>query len=285
MRRWLRSWRWILCALLSGGATLAAEVMGARLLRSMLGSTSLAQTAAVSGVLLGLGLGASVAGRELTRGAITPRRLLVISHLVLAAFAALAPTLAHSLAAPIARLLVGSDMVSPLLGNTLRALVGLGSTVLPGALSGSAFPALVMAGGWRGGEGTARVGAANSLGAAGAASLATFVLAPSVGVSWTVRLAGLAFAAVAALAWASSPAPRSVGAGLAPPAVNQVANPNGVKGASREAITARRGRSARTAAGACRASPRGCTPRPPSRRARPPARGASRRAGPRVSPS
>jgi hypothetical protein len=59
MRRWLRSWRWILCALLSGGATLAAEVMGARLLRSMLGSTSLAQTAAVSGVLLGLGLGAS----------------------------------------------------------------------------------------------------------------------------------------------------------------------------------------------------------------------------------
>jgi len=221
MRRWLRSWRWILCALLSGGATLAAEVMGARLLRSMLGSTSLAQTAAVSGVLLGLGLGASIAGRELTRGAITPRRLLVISHLVLAAFAALAPTLAHSLAAPIARLLVGSDMVSPLLGNTLRALVGLGSTVLPGALSGSAFPALVMAGGWRGGEGTARVGAANSLGAAGAASLATFVLAPSVGVSWTVRLAGLAFAAVAAVAWASSPAPRGVGAGHAPSAVSE----------------------------------------------------------------
>lgn len=221
MRRWLRSWRWILCALLSGGATLAAEVMGARLLRSMLGSTSLAQTAAVSGVLLGLGLGASVAGRELTRGAITPRRLLVISHLVLAAFAALAPALAHSLAAPIARLLVGSDMLSPLLGNTLRALVGLGSTVLPGALSGSAYPALVMAGGWRGGEGTARVGAANSLGAAGAASLATFVLAPSLGVSWTVRLAGLAFAAVAALAWASSPAPRSVGAGLAPPAAGE----------------------------------------------------------------
>ncbi|TAK27276.1 MAG: hypothetical protein EPO40_16765 [Myxococcaceae bacterium] len=223
MRRWLRSWRWILCALLSGGATLAAEVMGARLLRSMLGSTSLAQTAAVSGVLLGLGLGASIAGRELTRGAITPRRLLVISHLVLAAFAALAPTLAHSLAAPIARLLVGSDMVSPLLGNTLRALVGLGSTVLPGALSGSAFPALVMAGGWRGGEGTARVGAANSLGAAGAASLATFVLAPSLGVSWTVRLAGLAFAAVAALAWASTPAPspRGVGAGLAAPAASE----------------------------------------------------------------
>lgn len=216
MRRWLRSWRWILCALLSGGATLAAEVMGARLLRSMLGSTSLAQTAAVSGVLLGLGLGASVAGRELTRGAITPRRLLVISHLVLAAFAALAPTLAHSLAAPIARLLVGSDMLSPLLGNTLRALVGLGSTVLPGALSGSAFPALVMAGGWRGGEGTARVGAANSLGAAGAASLATFVLAPSLGVSWTVRLAAVAFAAVAALAWASSPAPASGGASPAP---------------------------------------------------------------------
>jgi len=210
MRRWLRSWRWILCALLSGGATLAAEVMGARLLRSMLGSTSLAQTAAVSGVLLGLGLGASIAGRSLTRGAITPRRLLVLSHLALAAFAALAPTLAHSLAAPIARLLVGSDMLSPLLGNTLRALVGLGSTVLPGALSGSAFPALVMAGGWRGGEGTARVGAANSLGAAGAASLATFVLAPSLGVSWTVRLAGLAFAAVAVVAATSPPTPLSL---------------------------------------------------------------------------
>ena len=52
MRRWLRPWRWILCALLSGGATLAAEVMSARLLRSMLGSTSIAQTAAVSGVLI-----------------------------------------------------------------------------------------------------------------------------------------------------------------------------------------------------------------------------------------
>jgi spermidine synthase len=222
MRRWLRSWRWILCALLSGGATLAAEVMGARLLRSMLGSTSMAQTAAVSGVLLGLGLGAWIAGRQLTLAAITPRRLLVFSHLALAAFAALAPTLAHSLAAPIAHLLVGADAASSLLGNTLRALVGLASTVLPGALAGSAFPALVMAGGWHGGEGTARVGAANSLGAAGAASLATFVLAPALGVSWTVRLAGLAYAAVAVVAWASSPSPDGAAAGLAPHAVDEV---------------------------------------------------------------
>ena len=210
MRRWLRSWRWILCALLSGGATLAAEVMGARLLRSMLGSTSMAQTAAVSGVLLGLGLGAWIAGRQLTLGLITPRRLLVLSHLALAAFAALAPTLAHSLAAPIAHLLVGADAASALLGNTLRALVGVASTVLPGALAGSAFPALVMAGGWHGGEGTARVGAANSLGAAGAASLATFVLAPALGVSWTVRLAGLAYAAVALVAATSPPNPLSL---------------------------------------------------------------------------
>ncbi|MDO9019422.1 MAG: hypothetical protein Q8S73_13070 [Deltaproteobacteria bacterium] len=230
MRRWLRPWRWILCALLSGGATLAAEVMGARLLRSMLGSTSIAQTAAVSGVLLGLGAGAHLAGRALTRGAVTPRRLLVVAHLALALFAALAPTLAYALAAPIARLLVGADAASPALGNTLRALVGLATTALPGALAGSAFPALVMAGGWRGGEGTAWVGAANSLGAAAAASLATFVLAPAVGVSWTVRLAGLTYAAVAALAYAStaggaSPAPTEresfppVGAGLAPPVV------------------------------------------------------------------
>lgn len=209
MRRWLRSWRWILCALLSGGATLAAEVMGARLLRSMLGSTSLAQTAAVSGVLLGLGLGAWIAGRQLTRGAITPRRLLVLAHLALAVFAALAPTLAHALAAPIAHLLVGADAVAPALGNTLRAIVGLATTVLPGALAGSAFPALVMAGGWRDGVGTAWVGAANSLGAAAAASLGTFVLAPAIGVSWTVRLAGLTYAVVAAVAYASAAGGRS----------------------------------------------------------------------------
>jgi len=210
MRRWLRPWRWILCALLSGGATLAAEVMGARLLRSMLGSTSIAQTAAVSGVLLGLGAGAHLAGRALTRGAVTPRRLLVVAHLALALFAALAPTLAYALAAPIARLLVGADAASPALGNTLRALVGLATTALPGALAGGAFPALVTAGGWRGGEGTAWVGAANSLGAAAAASLATFVLAPAVGVSWTVRLAGLTYAAVAAVAATSPPSPLSM---------------------------------------------------------------------------
>ncbi len=201
MRRWRLSWRWSLCALLSGGATLSAEVMGARLLRSMLGSTSLAQTAAVSGVLLGLGLGAHLAGRRLARPGMSPRRLLVLSHVALAVFAIVAPTVVPALAAPIARLLVGADAVAPALGNGLRALVGVAATVVPGALAGSAFPALVMAGGWRDGLGTAWVGAANSLGAAAAASVGTFVLAPMVGVSWTVRMAGLVYAVVAAVAW------------------------------------------------------------------------------------
>ena len=208
-----------MCALLSGGATLSAEVMGARLLRSMLGSTSLAQTAAVSGVLLGLGAGAWFAGRQLTRGAITPRRLLVVAHVALALFAALAPTLAHALAAPIAHLLVGADAWSPALGNVLRALVGVAATALPGMLAGSGFPALVMAGRWNAGEGTAWVGAANSLGAAAAASLGTFVLAPAVGVSWTVRLAGVVYAAVALLA-ATSPAVSLSVPGEAQPAPN-----------------------------------------------------------------
>lgn len=203
-------WRWTLCALLSGGATLAAEVMGARLLRSMLGSTSLAQTAAVSGVLLGLGLGAHLAGRWLDREGSDPRRLLARSHLALMAFALLAPTLAPLLASPVARLLVGADAVSPALGDALRALVGLVATAVPGALAGAAFPALVVAGGWKDGLGTAWVGAANSLGAAAAASLGTFVLAPAIGVSWTVRLAGLAYGVVAAVAQTSPSVPLSL---------------------------------------------------------------------------
>ncbi len=196
----LPSLRWSACALLGGAATLAAEVMGARMLRATLGSTSIAQTATVSGVLLGLGVGAHLAGRAFVRGTVTPRRWLVFSHALLALFAALAPFAAHAFAEPIARVLLRADAVSPLAGDLLRALAGVACTALPGALAGSAFPALVRVGAWRAGFGTAWVGAMNSLGAAAGASLTTFALAPEVGVTWCVRGAAMVFAAVACIA-------------------------------------------------------------------------------------
>ncbi|MEZ4406698.1 MAG: hypothetical protein R3A52_09500 [Polyangiales bacterium] len=98
---------------LSGGATLAAEVMGARLLRPMLGSTALAQSGTVAGVLLGLGVGAAFTGRALARKRWSARDAIVRSHAALAALCLVAPFAATQLATPLARVLVAVSSPLP----------------------------------------------------------------------------------------------------------------------------------------------------------------------------
>lgn len=195
---------------LSGACTLAAEAVGARLLRPLLGSTGFAQTGAVVGVLGGLGLGAWLTARALARGTLTPRRALVGAHVILALFALTASFVAAPLAVPIARALVSLGEASEALADVLRLALGVGLTALPGALAGSALPTSVLVLRRGAGAGTAWAGAASSFGAALGVALVTFVVGPAWGVASALRLVAVGYALAALLGWSATqntPAP------------------------------------------------------------------------------
>ncbi len=186
---------------LSGGATLAAEALGARVLRPVLGSTALAQTGTLAGVLGALGFGAWWSGRLLARGGHTPSTVLARSHGVLAAYALVASLAPESAVLLAARLFVALSEVSPWLGDGARLLAALTVTAVPGALAGSAYPAVVSLFARGAGAGTAMAGASSSLGAAAAALVTTFVVCPSLGVAHTLTLVAALYAL---LAWTAS---------------------------------------------------------------------------------
>ncbi len=197
-------------AALSGACTLAAEAVGARLLRPLLGSTGFAQTGAVVGVLGGLGLGAWITARALSRATLTPRRALVGAHVLLAVFALTASFVATPLAVPIARALVALGETSEALADVMRLALGVGFTALPGALAGSALPTSVLVLRRGAGAGTAWAGAASSLGAALGVVLVTFVVAPAWGVASALRLVAAGYVLAALLGWSATqdtPAP------------------------------------------------------------------------------
>lgn len=215
-----------LIAALTGGATLAAEVLGARLLRMLLGSAGLALAGAVAGVLGGIGLGAWWTGRALAQGRLRPGAVLRYGSVALWAFATVAPGLSALLATPIARALVGVSERAPLAGDVLRVALGVALTLGPGALAGSAYPSVVALSARGEAEGTAFTGALSSLGAAVFALLAVFVLAPAMGVATTLRVVALGWVAAAALA-----------RGLPDPALDPVA-PQGISRDDRRDIAA-----------------------------------------------
>lgn len=185
---------------LSGGATLAGEALGARVLRPLLGSTALAQTGTLAGVLGALGFGAWWAGRALARGRVSPQRVLVAAHLGLAAWALAGALVPSWFTSGVARALVSLSERTEHGGDVARLVVALGLTAVPGALAGSAYPAAVALLSRGAGAGTAVAGAASSLGAAAAAIVTTFVLCPAVGVSWTLACVAGAYVSVAVLA-------------------------------------------------------------------------------------
>ncbi len=188
-------------AALSGGATLAGEVLGSRLLRPVLGSTAMAQSGTVAGVLGALGAGAWWTGRALARGRYSPRQVLVVGQLALAVWCLVAAPAGVALATPAARVLVGVGDAHPVLAGALRLALGLALTASPGLLAGSMYPAAVALLGRGAGRGTAWAGAASSLGAAVTALGATFVLAPAVGIQGTLQAVAGMYLAAALLGW------------------------------------------------------------------------------------
>lgn len=182
---------------LSGGATLAAEVLGSRLLRPLLGSTAVAQTGAVAGLLGSLGLGAWLTGRGLAEGTLQPARTLARSHALLALWCLVAAPASVALATPSARVLVGLDLRAPALATVVRVALALGVTALPGALAGSLYPCAVALLRRGAGAGTAWTGAVSSFAAAASVLVAVFALAPLLGVGVTMTLLAGVYALVA----------------------------------------------------------------------------------------
>jgi hypothetical protein len=182
---------------LSGGATLAAEVLGSRLLRPLLGSTAVAQTGAVAGLLGSLGLGAWLTGRGLAEGTLQPARTLARSHALLALWCLVGAPASVALATPSARVLVGLDLRAPALATVVRVALALGVTALPGALAGSLYPCAVALLRRGAGAGTAWTGAVSSFAAAASVLVAVFALAPLLGVGVTMTLLAGVYALVA----------------------------------------------------------------------------------------
>ena len=119
---------------LSGGATLAGEALGARALRPLLGSTALAQTGTLVGVLGALGLGAWWAGRQRRWGF---RAVLVGAHAGLALVALLGALAPRVLTDPFARALVALSLRAPAAGDVARLVLAVALTAAPGFLAGA----------------------------------------------------------------------------------------------------------------------------------------------------
>ncbi len=189
-----RSIRVALTSGLAGGATLVGEVLGARMLRPVVGSTALSQSGAVAGILGGLGVGAWGASEYLAQRTATDdpsraRRLLERVLLALAALTVLAPWFARLFAGPSARAIVALGDGHPALGATLSLAIAMILALPFGVLAGAAYPALAALHGGGAAKATAVSGAASSFGAAALVLLATFALAPALGVHDTLFFA------------------------------------------------------------------------------------------------
>ena len=182
---------------LSGGATLAGEALGARALRPLLGSTALAQTGTLVGILGALGLGAWWSGGQRRFSA---RVVLVGAHAGLALVAVLGAFVPSLVTASFARALVALSSGAPVAGDVARLALAVALTAAPGFFAGAVYPAAVSLLRRGAGPGTAWVGATSSLGAAFAALATTFALGPVLGVSRTLLAAAGLYALLAAAA-------------------------------------------------------------------------------------
>jgi spermidine synthase len=186
----------IVCVSLSGGATLAAESMGARLLRPLVGSTAFSHAGTLAGILGALGLGAWLAGQYIATGKAKPSRVFVSVHAALAVYTVIALGVATWCSLPLARWFVNTHAY----GDVFRLGFVLISTAVPGVLAGAVYPSSVAMLGRGAGAGTGIIGAASSLGAAMASMIVAFGLGATLGVRITLMVVAGVYALLALVA-------------------------------------------------------------------------------------
>ncbi|MEZ5978828.1 MAG: fused MFS/spermidine synthase [Planctomycetota bacterium] len=184
-------------AVASGAAALAYEVVFFRSLGLVFGVASYAVAAVVGAFLLGLGVGARLAGDRLAR--FRPLRAYAAIEALVALFGVASPHLFRALRAATERGDLG--LASPL----VVALASFALLAWPTLLMGATFPLLGRAIASRsdGRVAAARLSwlyGANTLGAAAGALAASYVLLPSFGMSGATHAAVLVNVALAVLA-------------------------------------------------------------------------------------
>jgi len=188
-----------LCFFLSGLGSLALEVVWTRELRLVFGSTTLAASTILVAYMLGLGLGGLLGGRLATRLKSGVRAYGWV-EIAIGAYALLVPWMLAQLPALNRTLLAGMDFWPAVFA---RFAISLALLLVPTVLMGATLPILVTALVQR----DARIGAStgllyglNTLGAVAGVFLATFVLFPAMGLTWTNRFGALLDVAVGVLA-------------------------------------------------------------------------------------
>jgi spermidine synthase len=182
---------------LSGAGALILEVSWFRRTAQVAGATSVAMAGVLAAVIGGMALGSYLFGKVADRSR-SPLRLYALLELGVCAGAVLSPTLLD-LARPgfdasgiAVRFLLATVILAPpaiLMGGTLpAAAAALRSTTTRGRDIGILY-------------------ATNTLGAVCGTFAAGFLLLPSCGLAWTMRLAGLLPATAGLLALAARPAP------------------------------------------------------------------------------
>lgn len=182
-----------LCFLLSGGTSLILEGTLTRLLRFVLGNTTLAVTTVLCAFMAGLALGSYVAGRLCDR----QDRLLRMYGLMEGAVGVVCLVLPLCVQAlqPVYHLMYLRLQDSPVALSLARFLLSGLLLLIPSAFMGATLPILTR---WyslrlgKVGRSVAGLYAINSTGAATGALLCGFVLLPGIGVTWTLRFACVA---------------------------------------------------------------------------------------------
>ncbi len=187
-----------LCFFLSGLGSLALEVVWTRELRLVFGSTTLAASTILVAYMLGLGLGGLLGGRLATRLKSGVRAYGWI-EIAIGVYALAVPWLLAQLPALNRSLLAGMDFWPAVF---CRFAISLALLLLPTVLMGATLPILVTAlvrRDPRVGASTGLLYGLNTLGAVAGVFLATFVLFPTLGLTWTNRFGALLDVAVGVL--------------------------------------------------------------------------------------
>lgn len=175
-------------ALGSGFCGLAFEIVWFRVLVLVFGSTVYSFAAMLSVFLLGIALGSLLAGRFADRARV-PVRLLALTQAAVALFALLGSLAVNAM--PILFLSLLREFGFDFAGMNRTKMVLSFLTILPPALAfGATFPIVVRAAATGGGTGAriGRVYAWNTVGAILGSFLTGFVLLPSIGMEWTLKL-------------------------------------------------------------------------------------------------
>ncbi len=193
---------WYLCAAVSGFVTISTQVAWTRVLTMIIGSSTYAFSLVVALFLLGLSIGAYLAGRRaLSR---EPRRTLMVVEIVTAVSIFLSIWFINSAPGQLItygmRLRINSWTGLLALQSFIASLI----VLVPAILMGMVMPLVLVWAGSQGHRSVRLVGrsyAVNTLGAIAGAFLTGFLLIPRVGTRFTILCAGWLCIVVAGLAY------------------------------------------------------------------------------------